>query len=253
MKVRPYIFYKRDVIDSVKLYLSDQLEHWYLNWLGSVKVTQIDIYQGDEGIDLKDKFQNRSREEFFVSNNGITLAWDNVHSILKGLSGQSFFQPDVNSDLCQYLLSRAAQDLCEALCDIDPTYNESIFNAQSRGSGWLSVRVHASEYSLYLCFPSSIVKCIAERLQLPLIKSVSKSIASSQEACRKLSASLDIELVPIELTLEELLGIQVGDIIRLDHRVDNAALAVSNGKTLFKASLGTSGKFKAAKLAGLKG
>ncbi|WP_020407799.1 FliM/FliN family flagellar motor switch protein [Hahella ganghwensis] len=256
MVVRPFVFYRQNVIERLKDYLQDQISGWCLNWFSQEVLPKIELFQGDGLAEHVDTFRSYIDKKLsFTCASGAILVWESPQLVLKELAREEAFPPDEKSELCSYLLERLAQDFFSGITEdgrcVERLIEPNLIHSQ--GSGWLTGYFTIAEVECYFCIPPADVDSLAEKLHLSLLQKVSARLEPVANGCQKLATELSVELLPLELTLEELLQIQVGDIIRLDHPLEEPAVILNDGDPVLTGALGVSGDRKAIKLVSKQG
>ncbi|OZG74838.1 hypothetical protein BTA51_00025 [Hahella sp. CCB-MM4] len=251
MVVRPFIFYRQNVIEKIRGHLLEKVTSWYQNWFGQAEVPSMELFQGDQHPGYVDTCQTYiDKGDNLAVENGVILAWENSQIILQKLAKEDTLHADVDSELSRYLMEKLAKDFSMMVANGN-TVMEGQDCAEFKhtsGSGWLTGFIMVADMKFCFCIPPSIVSSLADSLQLPLLQKVSGDLEPVVSGCKQLVAEMSAELIPLELTLGELLEIQVGDVIRLDHPLEEPAVLVCGGEPLLKGTLGISGERKAIKL-----
>lgn len=84
--------------------------------------------------------------------------------------------------------------------------------------------------------------------QLPREKINTCTISNLDEALEAAAIPLQVELMPMQLSLEQLLKLQTGDIIACDHPISQALRLTENRKPIAQVHLGQTSDFKSIQL-----
>jgi flagellar motor switch protein FliM len=110
-----------------------------------------------------------------------------------------------------------------------------------------SLAGHAThEGLLTLCYPYSTLQPVLDRLELHAKESpMLHAEGANERVAEHLNATtvqLSVQLRPSLASAAEIGGLQVGDVLRIDHQIDKPALAYVQGKDLIEGYIGRSGK-----------
>lgn len=224
-----YLFraYSKEQIESAKTKVSDWLDNWFDTiQLSSVEFSWIDTVQStfEEG-DLV-------IESVHVKAFADIKTWETFYKNLIGVNEVSFGD-EIGADRV-FMLERVISLLNDEIkISNSPKGLASFDQAHEYASGWLKATITVLGRQIYLlfspvCFELAETRGLNERFSNPV------------DLVEDEKVSIKVMLGEATVSLGELRNLSPGDIVTLDHLVDQPAyVTTESGKRLFAGQLGT--------------
>lgn len=170
----------------------------------------------------------------------------------------------IEQNMMHKIVTQALQDLEEAWKNVIPlglelkSFEVNPMFVQIAPAGetvvviTLEVKIKNFTSPVSICFPYFILEPIAQKLTIKRWISVhqrkGERVAVLQEEVKAVEVPVVVNLGDVTMTVRELLGLRVGDVINLNKEIDENATISIAGKDKFYAVLGVRGRKMAAKI-----
>lgn len=257
MKFRPFRWYGESEINRFRLELSGRLTQWALHWgiasAGPSENPMLQVLQGEElqshqqllrtliqpPDDLSDVrvYGNAGRQ--------VLLTMAAQQQLAETLLNRPLTPILCAHPMCQTLLDKVFEDLDSRLGN-KPVPPENYDYIDARASGWLLIQAKWSTIALDLLFSPA-----ATLMLLPMEKPQKRfdRPRPASEALQHLVAPMRAELSPVSLTIGELTGLVVGDVVRIPHAMSEPVFVKTiDGDPMCRAKLGKHDQQRALKM-----
>ncbi|WLQ15712.1 FliM/FliN family flagellar motor C-terminal domain-containing protein [Hahella aquimaris] len=253
MPVRPYSLWGASLLKRIEAEASACAAAWYGEWVGEDAAVSVSLAQSQD-IDSQLLQRVASADAQASSAPGVFVLRADHSEWSSLLLKEKLADEDVSHKLVSRLIKQAVSELMEpwGLAPQGEAEQPSEY-AREHASGWLQVTMTWPTASVVLLWSPQVIEkhFSADVSKSHLALKAPEPLLSS---CGALAAKLSVRLSSVELTVQEVTSLQVGDVIKLDHKLTDPALVFTQDNALrFKASLGESEGFKSVKLLNIKG
>lgn len=113
----------------------------------------------------------------------------------------------------------------------------------------LTMDTRSADATLTLAYPLAMLAPVLERLQAHDSRPVGRAKGPIDEALPEVPVEVAVRFRPTRLPASDLAGLQVGDVLTLDHRADDAVLGWVGDAAVFEAHVGRRGPRMAVRIA----
>ncbi|MBU6955221.1 flagellar motor switch protein FliM [Hahella sp. HN01] len=252
MPVRPYSLLGASLLKRIEAEAAACAAAWYGEWVGEDAAVSISLAQSQD-IDSQLLQRAASVGAQALSAPGVFVLRADHSEWSSLLLKEKLADEDVSHQLVSRLIKQAMSELAESWGLADQVETELSEYVREYASGWLQVTMTWPAASVVLLWSPQVIEkhFSAEVSGNNRPQSAPEPLLSS---CGALAAKLSVRLSPVELTVQEVTSLQVGDVIKLDHKLTEPALVFTQDDALrFRASLGESEGVKSVKLLNIKG
>lgn len=255
MNVRPYVIYGESQLTE----LGDHIERAFRRWINEWFVlprNDVRVMVRDNGyLDYLCAQSGQNVVQFSSSDCWCAIAnsvsdFNELASSLLGNEMPLTHEHDGSDFVIEGVLAGAIEDLFKLVTD-GLSSNQDAFmmdvsrnvpkEVSEKGSGCVAVLLSLNDVSLNLLCSAELVRQLLADTDFEPAPSNSRDLISLSQALSRRRVVGSVRLGTAELTIEDLLSIQEGDVLSLEEKLNSPAILSFGGKNAFKVLLGKKG------------